>query len=183
MTRPLASNGLSELCARTSGTQDASPTAGTVHSTTSQRRARPFANAEPSGLAASGPSGLPLWVSREPEQQPAAGFSGGDEPALTGAPGWLLPFARWGSAAPRAGGPVSAAAYCAERTIRRWPAITTTHARRLAQSWHSSDAVTRRRTIAFTRQRSGRWSVRDGSACSLRVSTASSRDYVWSPKR
>jgi hypothetical protein len=35
--------------------------------------------------------------------------------------------------------------------------------------------------IAFTRQKSGRWRVRDRSACSLPVSTASSRDYVWSP--
>jgi hypothetical protein len=32
--------------------------------------------------------------------------------------------------------------------------------------------------IAFTRQKSGRWRVRDRSACSLPVSTASSRDYV-----
>jgi len=48
---------------------------------------------------------------------------------------------------------------------------------------HCSDAVTRRRAIAFTRLKSGRWRVRDRSACWLRVSVASSRDYVWSPKR
>ena len=50
-------------------------------------------------------------------------------------------------------------------------------------SWHCSDAVTRDRAIAFTRQTSGRWRVRDRSACWLPVSTASSRDYHWSPKR
>jgi hypothetical protein len=32
------------------------------------------------------------------------------------------------------------------------------------------------------RQKSGRWRVQDRSACSPPVSTASSRDYVWSPK-
>jgi hypothetical protein len=50
-------------------------------------------------------------------------------------------------------------------------------------SWHCSDAVTRGRAIAFTRRGSGRSRVRGRSACSLPVSTASSRDYVWSPKR
>jgi hypothetical protein len=49
--------------------------------------------------------------------------------------------------------------------------------------WHCSDAVTRGRAIAFTRQTSGRSRVRARSACSLPVSTASSRDHVWSPKQ
>jgi hypothetical protein len=44
-----------------------------------------------------------------------------------------------------------------------------------------SDAATSRRVIAFMRQKSARWRVRDRSACSLPVSAASSRDYVWSP--
>jgi len=35
--------------------------------------------------------------------------------------------------------------------------------------------------VAFMWQRSGRWRVRDRFACSLPVSTASSRDYGWSP--
>jgi hypothetical protein len=50
-------------------------------------------------------------------------------------------------------------------------------------SWHRSDAVTRGRAIAFTRQGSGRPRVRARSACSVMASTASSRDYVWSPKQ
>ena len=37
--------------------------------------------------------------------------------------------------------------------------------------------------IAFTRHTSGRWRVRVRSACSQPVSTTSSRDHVWSPKR
>ena len=55
-------------------------------------------------------------------------------------------------------------------------------ARRL-RPWHSSDAVTSRRAIASMKQQSERGRVQDRSACSLPVSTASSRDYVWSPKR
>ena len=49
--------------------------------------------------------------------------------------------------------------------------------------WHCSNAATSRRVIAFMRQNSARWPVRDRFACSLPVSTAASRDYVWSPKR
>jgi len=41
---------------------------------------------------------------------------------------------------------------------------------------HCNNAVTRRRAIAFTRQKSRRWRVRARFACSLPASTASSRD-------
>jgi hypothetical protein len=51
----------------------------------------------------------------------------------------------------------------------------------LALAWQCSDAVTSDRAIASTRQKPRRWRVRDRSACSLPVSTASSRSYVWSP--
>jgi hypothetical protein len=44
---------------------------------------------------------------------------------------------------------------------------------RVIGTWHCSDAVTRRRALASTRQKSGRWRVRDRVACSLPVSTAS----------
>jgi len=50
-------------------------------------------------------------------------------------------------------------------------------------TWNSSDAVTRRRAIRIDEAESGRWRVQDRSACSLPASTASSRDYVWSPKQ
>jgi hypothetical protein len=39
----------------------------------------------------------------------------------------------------------------------------------LALAWHCSDAVTRRRAIAFTRQTSRRWRLRDRFVCSLRL--------------
>ena len=50
------------------------------------------------------------------------------------------------------------------------------------QPWHCSDAATRRRAIALTWQMSGRWGVRNRSACSLTVSTASFQGHVRSPK-
>ncbi len=62
-------------------------------------------------------------------------------------------------------------------------AIARPYGRGRSGSWHCNDAATRGRAIAFTRQKSGRRRVRDRSACSLTVSTTSSRDYVWSPKR
>jgi hypothetical protein len=55
--------------------------------------------------------------------------------------------------------------------------------RRCPFARHSSDAARRRRAIAFTRQKSGRWRVRGRFACSLPVGPASSRDYVSSPER
>jgi hypothetical protein len=48
---------------------------------------------------------------------------------------------------------------------------------------HCSGAIARGRALAFTRAKSGRRRVRDRSACSLAVSTETSREYVWSPKR
>ena len=50
-------------------------------------------------------------------------------------------------------------------------------------AWHCSNAVTRGRAIAFAGPDSGRRRVRDRSACSLPVGTASPRDYAWSPMR
>ena len=45
---------------------------------------------------------------------------------------------RWGSAAPQAGGRLSAAVGCAERTIRRSPVVKTIQSTRLPQPWQST---------------------------------------------
>ena len=60
----------------------------------------------------------------------------------------------WGRATERAAGHLSAATGCAERTIRRSPAVTTTQPTRLPQAWHCDHADRRRRTIARRRLRS-----------------------------
>jgi hypothetical protein len=52
-----------------------------------------------------------------------------------------------------------------------------------SRAWHRSDAVTSDRAIAFRPPKSRRSQMPDRPACSLPASTASSRDYVWSPKR
>ena len=55
---------------------------------------------------------------------------------------------RWGSAAPRAGVRVSPAAGCAERTIWRSPAVTTTQPTRLLRTWQRTCRRRRQRTHA-----------------------------------
>ena len=61
-----------------------------------------------------------------------------------------------------------------DRTARDHPAIASWQSSsklRLLGAWHCSDAVTRGRAIAFTRQTSGRWQGAGPVACSLPVST------------
>jgi hypothetical protein len=52
------------------------------------------------------------------------------------APLRVMLFGRWGSAADRPAGHLSAAAGCAERTIRRSRAVTAARSTRLSQPWH-----------------------------------------------
>ena len=59
-----------------------------------------------------------------------------------------------GSVTERATGHLSAAAGCAERTIRRSPAVTTTQSTRLPQPWQSDRAITCDLAIAASPKRS-----------------------------
>ena len=52
----------------------------------------------------------------------------------------------------------------------------------LSQPWQRDSETPAARVIAFTWQTSERWRLQDPSAYSRPASTASSRDYVWSPK-
>jgi hypothetical protein len=95
----------------------------------------------------------------------------------------VLLVVRSGSAAPGAGGRVSAAAGCAERTIRRWMAITTTHATRLPQPWqrHSEVGAAARAEAVVARPDRARLDVSDRgtSSSSLdRQSRASTVTFV-----
>jgi hypothetical protein len=80
----------------------------------------------------------------------------------------------------RVGDRVSAAASCPVYTTRRWRAIATTHATRLPQPWHCSNAVTNRRVIAFMRQKSGGVGCGTGPLARYRLAPRRREIAFWS---
>ena len=72
-------------------------------------------------------------------------------------------FAATGSAAPRAGGRLSAAAGCAEHTVQWSPTVTTSQSTRLSEPWqrHSEAGAAARTKAVVARQDAHAWLRRD----------------------